>query len=276
LGRLPLHHDAIDKAVDLNGQATGMNKRAFALGRLYAVDAEKVRRLAYPTASPATMPPRTLDELTANRAEQLRAYRNEAYARRYLDVVQRVRQAENERAKGFDGLAMSVARQLYSVMAYKDEYEVARLFSSKEFRDQLNDTFEGDYRIEFNLAPPILSRPDRRTGRPGKIRFGPWMMGVFRMLSALRALRGTAFDIFGYSRERRAEKRMIDDYLADVELVIRSLNTGNHKLAMELLEWPETVRGFGDIKLAALEEAHTRRAALRSELESPSSQSHAA
>jgi len=275
-GRLPLHHDALHRAIELNGQAVDMNRRAFGLGRLYALDAERVERLAYPAATAVKQWPRTLDELITHRAEQLRAYQNEAYAQRYREAVEQLRQAERDRAAGFEGLAAAAARHLYSVMAYKDEYEVARLYASREFRDQLADTFEGDYRIEFNLAPPILSRPDHRTGRPRKIRLGRWMMGVFSALSLLRGFRGTPFDMFGYSRERRAERAMIDDYHADIELIVHHLNSQNHGLALDLLSWPESVRGFGDIKLAALEEARERREALRGALSGPSRDREAA
>ncbi len=264
--RLPLHHDAIHKAIELNGQAVEMNKRAFGLGRLYAIDPERIQQLAYPAGGPARRAPETLDEITAHRAEHLRAYQNDAWARRYRGAVERVRGAERDRTPGCDGLALAAARNLYTVMAYKDEYEVGRLFSSVEFRRQIEETFEGDYRIEFNLAPPILSRPDPRTGRPQKIRFGAWMSGVFRILSALRGLRGTPFDIFGYSRERRVERGMIHDYFDDIDLAVQHLDAATHGQAMELLCWPESVRGFGDIKLDAHREAQVRRQALRAEL----------
>jgi len=276
LGRLPLHHDAIVRAIELNGQAVDMNKRAFSLGRLYAIEPGRVNELAYPNGAPARTTPRTLDEIIEHRAGHLRAYQNEAYARRYREAVARVREAEAERTPEFNGLADAAASNLYDVMAYKDEYEIGRLYSSTEFRDQLDETFEGDYRIEFNLAPPMLARTDQRTGRPKKIRFGSWMMGVFTTLSALRGLRGTPFDVFGYSRERRAERGMIDDYFADIDLVTRRLDTGNHALAADLLRWPESVRGFGDIKLDAHREAHRRRAELRQAVENPSKASRAA
>ncbi|MBS1269512.1 MAG: hypothetical protein MAG794_00463 [Gammaproteobacteria bacterium] len=269
IGRLPLHRAAIHKAIELNGQAVDMNQRAFGLGRLYALDPEQVRRLAYPATTPLKQIPRTLEEIVAHRTDQLRDYRSQAYANRYREAVEGVTQAERDKAKGFEGLALRAAHNLYSVMAYKDEYEVARLFTSTEFRNQLTETFEGGYKIEFNLAPPLLSRPDPRTGRPRKIRLGPGMMSVFRILSALRGLRGTSFDVFGCSRARRVERRMIDDYLADIDLVTQCLDSRNHKLALNLLSWPETVRGFGDIKFAVLEKATKRRDDLRAALQAP-------
>ncbi|MGA8259655.1 MAG: indolepyruvate ferredoxin oxidoreductase family protein [Arenicellales bacterium] len=276
MGRLPLHHDALHRAIDLNGQAVEMNKRAFSLGRLYAIDPGKVQALAYPAATGPKQPPRTLDEITTHRAERLRAYQDGAYAERYLETVRSVRAVESAKARGFDGLSLAAARNLYSVMAYKDEYEVARLFTSGDFRARMAETFEGDYRIEFNLAPPLLAQRDHRTGRPRKIRLGRWMMGVFRILAAMRGLRGTAFDVFGYSRERRMERQMLADYFADIDLVIRHLDPQNHKVAEDLLRWPESVRGFGEVKLAALEDALRRRDDLRSALENPSRQSSAA
>lgn len=275
-GRLPVHHDAVHKAIELNGQAIQMNKRAFALGRLYAIEPDRVQALAYPGARPLQRPPGTLDEVTAHRAGRLRQYQNQAYADRYREAVEGIRRAERDRARGFSGLALTAARNLHSVMAYKDEYEVARLFASRDFRHQIAETFEGNYRIEFNLAPPFLARPDHRTGRPRKIRLGRWMLGVFRVLSRMRGLRGTAFDIFGYSRERRVERQMVDDYFADIDLVVRCLDPDNHKLALDLLRWPESVRGYGDIKRTALEQARGWREELRSALQNPSRDSSAA
>jgi len=274
MGKVPLHHDAIDKAIQLNGQALDMNRRAFALGRLYAVDPERVTKLARPGGSPGDSEPRTLDEVLDHHGRELRAYQSKAYARRYRNAVDQLRQAEQ--AAGMDGLALKAARNLYSLMAYKDEYEVARLYSSKEFRRRMSETFEGDYRIEFNLAPPVFSRIDPRTGRPQKMTFGPWMMKAFRVLAALRRLRGSFLDPFARSDERRMERAMIDEYLDDMRLTARSLDGSNRDAALALLSWPEQVRGFGPVKNAAREEAVPRREAWRDALLNPEAGSRAA
>lgn len=268
-GRIPLHHEAIHRALELNGQAVDMNRRAFALGRLYALEPDTVQALAGPGGPTRRHGDESLDELMAHRAGHLGAYQNQAYAHRYLDAVARLRDAEQHQTPGHSDLALAAARHLYTVMAYKDEYEVGRLYSSAEFRAQIDDAFEGDYRLEFNLAPPMLARRDPRTGRPRKMRFGPWVTAVFRALSALRGLRGTPFDVFGYARERRVERGMIDEYCADIDLVVRHLDGDRQPLAAELLSWPDTVRGFGDIKLDAHRAAQARRAQLRAALAAP-------
>jgi len=167
---------------------------------------------------------------------------------------------------GETALAQAVARGYHKLLAYKDEYEVGRLYSDGAFRAQLSAAFEGKQKLSFHLAPPLLARTDPATGRPAKLRFGPWVMTAFGMLARLKGLRGTPFDPFGRTAERRAERALIGSYEADVETILDGLNTGNHRLAVELASLPQEIRGFGPIKMAAMEKAAARAAQLRDAL----------
>ena len=173
------------------------------------------------------------------------------------------------------GLAEAVARYAFKLMAYKDEYEVARLFTDGTFRDALAEQFEGDFRIEFSLAPPLFARPDPETGEVRKRTYGPWMMTAFRLLAGLRRLRGTPFDIFGRTAERRMERELIETYFEQMREVTGALDRDNHAAAVELARVPEFIRGYGHVKqrhvvraramqsqaLAAFREPDTTRAA---------------
>jgi indolepyruvate ferredoxin oxidoreductase len=161
-------------------------------------------------------------------------------------------------------LALAVARSLFRLMAYKDEYEVARLYTDGAFAEQLSRQFTGDYRLTFHLAPPLLSRP----GAPAKTTFGPWMMNVFRLLARLRRLRGTALDPFGHTAERRQERQLIADYRALIERLMARPQQAATATALELAALPETIRGFGHVKQASIEKARARQAELLRRLES--------
>ena len=196
----------------------------------------------------------SLEALVERRVEFLTAYQNRAYADRYRALVDAVAKAEAAKAPGRTGLATAVARYLFKLMAYKDEYEVARLYTDGSFRDQVARTFEGDLRFEFHLAPPLLARKDAVTGEAKKMRFGPWMMQGFRALAALRGLRGTRFDIFGYTAERREERALIGEYEALCRELIATLTSDNHPLAVSLASLPEKIRGYGHVKMRNLAE----------------------
>jgi indolepyruvate ferredoxin oxidoreductase len=148
---------------------------------------------------------------------------------------------------------MVVARYAFKLMAYKDEYEVARLYTDGSFAKALGDAFEGDLKLTVHLAPPILGRKDPRTGLPRKTAFGPWMLRAFRLLAGLKGLRGGAFDVFGYTKERREERQLVEDYFALVREVISRLDATNHALAMTLASLPEKIRGYGYVKARSLE-----------------------
>ena len=171
--------------------------------------------------------------------------------------------AEAARAPGKRGLAEAVARYLFKLMAYKDEYEVARLFAGEDFARQVRATFAGDdLRFEFHLAPPLIAPKDGRTGAPKKLSFGPWMMTAFRLMAKLKGLRGTAFDPFGYTHERRTERALIADYEAMLAEILERLTPENHHLAVGLAAIPEKIRGFGHIKARSLKAAKADEAAL--------------
>jgi indolepyruvate ferredoxin oxidoreductase len=197
------------------------------------------------------------------RAAFLTDYQNAAYARRYRDLVAKARQVEDEKAKGRTGFAEAVARNLFKLMAYKDEYEVARLFTDGTFRKQIDSTFEpGTMRFEFHLAPPLLARVDKTTGEARKMSFGPWLLGAFGALRHFKVLRGTPFDPFGYTAERRMERKLIADYETLLGEIFAKLNVDNHPLAVGLAVIPEKIRGFGHVKARNLKAAKADEAAL--------------
>jgi indolepyruvate ferredoxin oxidoreductase len=264
-GLIPVSAEAIERAMELNGVAIEFNKQAFLWGRRAAHDLAAVERIATPAekAAPAATPVDDLDSMIASRREFLTAYQNQAYAGRYEALVRKVAAAEQAKLPGSDSLAKAVARYAFKLMAYKDEYEVARLHSSATFRDQLAEQFEGDYKLQFNLAPPLFSKRDPETGHLKKATFGPWMMTVFGILARFKGLRGTAFDIFGKTEERRTERALITDYFATVEMILERLSGDNHSLAVDLASVPERIRGYGHVKERHLAEALRREGELK-------------
>ena len=266
LGALPLSADAIEQAIALNGEAVAMNTQAFRYGRRAALDPAGVEALVKPAAG-AIDPNRALsqsfDEMVERRVAFLAAYQNIAYAARYRAWVDKAKAAESAKAPGRCGLAEAVARYLFKLMAYKDEYEVARLYTDGAFLKQVANEVGGDnLRFEFHLAPPLLARRDPATGLPRKMHFGPWMMSAFKLLAKLKFLRGTALDIFGYSEERRTERKLIADYEALLDEILARLDTDNHALAVGLAAIPEKIRGFGHVKVRPLAAAKADEAAL--------------
>ena len=262
-GCIPVGLDALRKAIEVNGVTVERNLATLDWGRLAAHDMASVERaLGMTPAAEDPKPEDTLDAIVSRRAAFLTDYQNEAYARRYRDLVERARRAEADRVQARDGFACAVARYAFKLMAYKDEYEVARLYTDGTFAKKLARQFEGDYRLEFHLAPPLMAKPDPATGRARKRRFGPWMMTAFRILAALRSLRGTAFDPFGRLPERRQERQLIADYDKLVGELCAGLNDANHDLAVELAEIPEQIRGYGHIKDAAIAAAKEKEAGL--------------
>src|SRR5262245_24159282 len=265
-GALPLSAAAIEHAIELNGEAVPMNIAAFRWGRRAAHDAKAVDALALP-APEATDPARRLsqsfDEMVSRRVAFLTDYQNAAYAARYRTLVEQAKVAEAAKAPGKCGLAEAVARYLFKLMAYKDEYEVARLYSDPSFEQQVRNEVSGDkLRLSVHLAPPLLARKDKVTGVPRKMTFGPWIFTAFRLLAKLRGLRGTPFDIFGYSEERKTERALVRDYEVMLEELLAKLTSDNHHLAVGLAAIPEKIRGFGHVKLRHLKAAKADEAAL--------------
>jgi len=249
-GLVPVSEEALLQAVELNGVAVDANTRAFHWGRRAAVDPDAVRRIALPddTANDAHHLSQSFDEVVARRVKDLTDYQNAAYAKRYEDLVRQVAAAEAEKAPGLRGLADAVARYYYKLLAIKDEYEVARLYTDGEFLRQLDERFEGDYRLEFNLAPPLLAKRDPQTGHLKKQTFGPWMVKAFGLLARFKGLRGTALDVFGRSEERQRERALIGEYETVVAELLAGLDHDNHALAVQIAEVPEHIRGYGHVK----------------------------
>jgi indolepyruvate ferredoxin oxidoreductase len=259
-GLIPLSAASLQRAIELNGVAVEANKQAFLWGRRYAADAARVERAASPAQSVVVPMPQSLDALVRRRAAFLTQYQNAGYAKRFEAFVETVRAAEARLGKG-DALAKAVAKNLSKLMAYKDEYEVARLFTDGEFQKQLTETFEGDLTVKFHLAPPLLAKRDAQ-GQPVKAQYGAWMKYAFRVLAKLKGLRGGAFDPFGHAEERRRERQLITDYEALIEQVITTLSADNHGVAVALASLPERIRGFGHVKHKSIEAVTSEREAL--------------
>jgi len=266
LGAIPLAAASIERAIELNGEAVDMNKAAFEWGRRAVVEPAVVEALVKP-APEATSDARTLsqsfDEVVARRVAFLTAYQNATYAARYRRLVEKAQAAEAARTPGKTGLADAVARYLFKLMAYKDEYEVARLYSDGAFVKQVNSELGGEHlRFRVHLAPPLLARRDQATGEPKKMTFGPWIFPLFALLAKFKVLRGTAFDPFGYSTERKTERALVSDYEALLDEVLAKLDAGNHHIAVGLAAIPEKIRGFGHVKMRHLKAAKADEAVL--------------
>jgi indolepyruvate ferredoxin oxidoreductase len=262
-GLLPLSEAAILRAIELNGAAVESNTQSFRWGRLAAVDPARVVVAAIPSDKPDSQRmSTTLDEIIKRRAEFLTGYQDAAYAKRYLDFVTKVLTVEADKIPGKTSLTEAVARYYFKLLAIKDEYEVARLYSDGEFAKRVAAQFEGDYKLRFHLAPPLTNAPDRETGEAKKSGYGPWMMSAFRVLARLKGLRGTALDIFGKTAERRVERQLITDYEALVAELLPHLAAHNHAIAVELASIPEHIRGYGHVKNRHLKAAKAKEAEL--------------
>ncbi len=258
-GALPLDREAIFQAIRLNGVAVDRNITAFEWGRRVAHDPDALAPLL---ADRSADEPRTLSDLVDQYAGHLAEYQNRAYADRYRACVEKVAAAETGILPGETVLARTVARSLHGLMAVKDEYEVARLFTDGTFGDALAATFDRYDRLEFHFVPPFLARTDPLTGRPAKQTFGPWITRLQTLLARLKGLRGTRLDPFGYQAKRRSERRLRDDYEVLVDEIAAALTAENHAAACDLAAWPQAVRGFGPVRAASAQAALARRGAL--------------
>ncbi len=275
-GLVPVGSEAIEEAVKLNGAAVEMNQRAFRFGRLAAHDQAALDRIVEP--APKARSAETLDDLIEVRAKMLIDYQDAEFAGRYRRKVEWARMLEAERTPGGKGFAEAVARAYHKLLAYKDEYEVARLMSGAAFDASIKANFDGVRRIEYHLAPPILSRfwRDKTTGHPRKIRLGAWMTPVFRLLAKGKKLRGTVWDVFGHTAERRRERAVIGEYEALLDRIADKLGPETHATATVLAGLPLEVRGFGHVKAANDRQAEARKVELLAELDNPSPISMAA
>jgi len=252
-GMVPVSHASLMQAIELNATAVEMNKRAFLWGRRAAQDLAAVVRGARPAASPPDKA-QTLAEIIARRVAVLTDYQDVAYAERYRRLVERVRAAEGDKAAaGSTRLAEAVARNYFKLLAYKDEYEVARLYTDPAFWDRVHASFEGDFEVRFHLAAPLIARPDPNTGRVAKRSFGPGMMRIFRALARLKGLRGTRWDVFGHTAERRAERALIAQYENDVIELLETLSWSRLGAAVEIARLPEEIRGYGHVKARSMQ-----------------------
>lgn len=263
-GLIPVGLPALERAIELNGRAIEMNKRAIAWGRLAAHDPEQVATLVRGASRDSVVAPKaeTLEDLVARRARFLTDYQNEAYARRYVERVERVAAAERAIGDEEGRLAKAVARYLFKLMAVKDEYEVMRLWSDDAFRRQIESEFEGDYKLQFHLAPQLFLPRDPDTGRVRKITFPKWAFDGLRLLRFLKFLRFTPLDFFNKTAHRKREWALLDEYEATLEELTAALTPANLELAVQIAEVPEHIRGFDTVKDAQAEAAAEKRAQL--------------
>ncbi|HEX5420518.1 MAG TPA: indolepyruvate ferredoxin oxidoreductase family protein [Gammaproteobacteria bacterium] len=261
LGRLPVGGGALYRALELFGVNVEQNKLAFDWGRYAAHDLAAVERLAG-IADPAAEHAGSLEDVIARRERFLEDYQDRAYALRYRRRVEQIRMLEERIAPGKTDLSDAVARYYFKLLAYKDEYEVARLHTQTGFLDSLRRNFGNDFKLRFHLSPPLVARLDPSTGRPKKYAFGAWMLPLLRLLSQMKHLRGGRFDIFGYTKERRMERRLIEDYERLLDFLVNELDRSRYSLALRLAALPDAVRGFGPIKQQAVADHDAERGRL--------------
>ncbi|KQZ02183.1 indolepyruvate ferredoxin oxidoreductase [Pseudolabrys sp. Root1462] len=258
-GALPLSPEAVEKAIEMNGEAVKMNIQAFRYGRRAAVDPAALEKLVAPPADEANDSlkfSQSFAETVDRRVAFLTAYQSAGYAARYRAAVDKVAAAEAAKTAGQTALSEAVARYLFKLMAYKDEYEVARLYTDTGFIERVKGQFApGNLRFEFHLAPPILAKHDPSTGEPKKMSFGPWMLKAFGVLAKFKFLRGTPLDPFGYTEERKTERALVREYLAKLDDLVADLTPANYPAAVAIASIPEKIRGYGPVKARSLKVA---------------------
>ncbi len=265
-GWIPLGRASLIRAIELNAVQVDNNKSAFEWGRRAAHDWAGVEKLLTPAQVVQFQKRQTLDDIVRKRVEFLTAYQDAAYAAQYQTYVNKVRDAEHPLGKSL--LAESVARYLFKLMAYKDEYEVARLHTDTTFLDRVNTMFEGDFKLNYHLAPPLLARRNAK-GELQKQKYGPSMLTGFRLLAKLKGLRGTALDVFGRSAERQEERALIGQYKASIDEMLGRLSQDNHATAVEIARIPEKIKGFGHVKERNLVAARQQWQALMQQWRTP-------
>ena len=266
-GWIPLSLKAMMRAIELNAVAVKQNIRAFEWGRYAAHDIVGLKKMLAPTSVIQFQKPKLLSDIIAHRVTHLTAYANASYANRYSALVQKVGAAES-RVSSKTKLAEAVAHNYSKLLSYKDEYEVARLYSDPEFKRKLESSFEGDFTVEFNLAPPLLSKRNSK-GELIKRSFGPWMAAAFKILARFKFLRGTPFDIVGMTAERRMERGLIKRYEETIAEVISHLTAESLDLAIQLASLPQDIRGYGHIKERSVEKADLRWTQLLKDFRNP-------
>jgi indolepyruvate ferredoxin oxidoreductase len=265
-GWVPLGLEALMRAMELNDMAVAQNKVAFEWGRHCAAHWPEVQALLAPAQVVQFHKPEGVDALITKRVAFLTDYQNAAYANRYRSVVERVRSAEAVFNK--TTLTEAVARNLFKLMAYKDEYEVARLHTDTAFLQKIDGMFEGDYTLNYHLAPPLIAKTNAK-GELQKQKFGPFMLTGFKLLKHLKVLRGTPLDVFGYTEERQSERALIAQYQSSVDTLLGQLNASNHALAVEMARIPEQIKGFGHVKARNLAAAREKWNSLKAQWSAP-------
>lgn len=261
-GAVPLSLAALERAIELNGVAVEANQLAFEAGRLWAAQPEAINQLLKQKSVTVAQRPQQLSEAIALYSKRLRDYQNQGYARLFERTIQSVLQAEQQVKADSEQLALEAAHSLYKLMAYKDEYEVARMYSSPAFTEQLHQQFEGDFELNFHMAPPLISKMGSN-GRPLKRQLGSWMMKFFPVLAKGKALRGTPLDMFGYQSERKVERQLRDDFLEKLNQLGQNLTAQNYDAMMEYVHLPQKIRGFGPVKHQAIEQVQQQQMTLR-------------
>ncbi|WP_019528277.1 indolepyruvate ferredoxin oxidoreductase family protein [Dasania marina] len=280
-GWMPVSLAALERAIELNGVAVAMNQRSLAWGRLAAVDLDAVQKVARPAEGvvsymPAREEPKTLSALVDARVVDLTEYQNSAYADSYSQLVAEVKAAEQKLGAGELTLTWAVAQYYFKLMAYKDEYEVARLHSGKALREALAETFDGNFKLAFHLAPPVLGGRDPNTGRYPKRVFGGWMMHAFTLLAKFKFLRGSVFDPFGYASHRQQERQLIKDYAQTIRKLLPDLKADNYATAVAIAELPEKIRGYDTVKEANIAQVQLQQEQLLDEFYQPPSANNSA
>ena len=272
LGKIPISAEAIESAIRLNNVSVKFNLDAFALGRIVAHDPQQGVALldaAGGVNKPDAGRDQTLEEMIEDRTNRLVAYQDERYAQRYVDRIEAIKAAETALSGSRDELTRAAAKYLFKVMAYKDEYEVARLYTDPSFKASLDESFEPGYTLSYHLAPPWLAGKDPSSGLPAKREYGDWVFSVFKVIASFKWLRGGAFDFFGMSAERRQERQVRDDYEQLLDRLAAELSDANYAVAVQLAEVPERIRGYGHVKDAHITRADEHRKELLEQLDNP-------
>lgn len=267
-GLLPLSSQALIEAITLNGVAVNENITAFNWGRLAYAAMESVHLFAHKAhaTDPDHLFSGSLEEMIQRRAQFLSNYQNQSYAQRYLETIHQVKTMDT--SMGRDLLTKTIAQTLFRLMAYKDEYEVARLYTDGAFLRRLKEQFEGDVKVQFHLAPPLLAKKDPLTGHLQKMTFGPWMFKAFKVLAKFKGLRGSRWDIFGYTKERQMERRLIVDFEETIKNLLPKVTPETYDLACQIAALPQKIRGYGHVKDKNYEEFVKHHAKLWSQLPS--------
>jgi len=266
-GLIPIHQEAIMRAIELNAIAVKMNQQAFTWGRRAVFNLEKIEEIIASGSNNNDIflhrkISKNIDEVIKRRVKSLNEYQNSSYANKYLKFINKVMKIDKNLNGKSGKLTESVAKYYYKLMAYKDEYEVARLYTDGQFIAQLDDIFEGDLKLKYNLAPPLIASHDKETGYLKKAEFGSWLFPIFKILARLKFLRGTVFDIFGYSAEHRADRNLIKDYKNNIKTLLAALSKDNYDIAVEIASIPEYIRGYGHVKISYLEKSAKKEAEL--------------